>query len=209
MQRISQRVETINWGDFKNNTTVHDYIEINQKNSIKNAKLKYEVNLLSSLSKYETSCLIKFFIQAETLFESWGIPNMDSKTGLFYNMPIKHIEAPIQYSRALLSYDQGQNPKEMQFNFLSNLKNKRFKQIQKIVGAYQGKERLNHNQLLDAFHIWCTEHNKCDYFLTLDFKLIKMVSNCQSQQIMVNLITPSKLIKKLNNKIALCDEIDL
>jgi len=82
--------------------------------------------------------LIRFFIQAETLFESWGIPNMDSNTGLFYDMTIKHIDAPIQYSRTILSYDQTQNPKEMQFNFLSNINNKRFKKLLELIRVKKG-----------------------------------------------------------------------
>ncbi|OGP41631.1 MAG: hypothetical protein A2090_06470 [Deltaproteobacteria bacterium GWD2_42_10] len=84
----------------------------------------------------------------------------------------------------------------MQFNFLSSIKNKRFLELQKMTGAYQGAKKLNRNQLLDAFHIWCAEHNKCDYFLTLDFKLVNVIRR-QKGATLSELVTPSELMNKL------------
>jgi hypothetical protein len=45
----------------------------------------------------------------------------------------------------------------------------------RITGAYQGTKKTNRNSLLDAFHLWCAEHNNCDFFLSPDFRLARMI----------------------------------
>jgi hypothetical protein len=72
--------------------------------------------------------------------------------------------------------------------------------LQKLTGAYQGPGRLNRNQLLDAFHLWCAEYNHCDYFLTLDFNLSK-IANKQKRRFPTEIVKPSELIERigLNN----------
>ena len=54
--------------------------------------------------------------------------------------------------------------KEEQFNFLRSLQHDRFPELQRNTGAYQGEAEINRNQLLDAFHLWCSEHNACGFF---------------------------------------------
>jgi predicted nucleic acid-binding protein len=49
------------------------------------------------------------------------------------------------------------------------------------------------NQLLDAFHLWSAEAAGCDYFLTLDFKLIKMMNQAPSST-PVRIVRPSELL---------------
>jgi hypothetical protein len=115
-------------------------------------------------------------------------------TGRFYGTPIESAVSPVQYSRVMIGY-YNQDPKKMQFDFLSGLKHIRFNELQRMTGAYQGPGKLHQNQLLDAFHIWCAEHNVCDFFLTLDFKLIRVVSSSRNRTI--RLVKPSELLKHL------------
>ena len=88
------------------------------------------------------------------------------------------VEAPITYSRVV--FGGPSDFRVLQFDFLAKLKSQRFVELQRVTGAYQGDRGLNRHQLLDAFHLWCAEHNRCDYFLTLDFKLIRMLRSRQS-----------------------------
>ena len=157
--------------------------------------MKDEAELLPTLAGLGKEGEIKYCIQIETLFESWGIPNMDSTTGNFYGAPVEHVEAPVKYGRVLIGGNQ--DAKKMQFDFLSGLNHKRFTELQKLTGAYQGPGKLNRNQLLDAFHMWCAEHNECKYFLTLDFKLIRMVANSRTCIPKVELVRPSELLNKI------------
>jgi len=197
LPRLKPKKQIINWGGIEQNVTVHDFVEINPNENITNPELKTEAALLPNLAELGKNGTVRFLIQVETLLESWGIPNMDSKSGKFYGTPIEHVEAPVQYGRIMFCGNQ--DSKEMQFDFLSRLNNMRFKELQKIVGAYQGPGKLNRNQLLDAFHVWCAEHHECDYFLTLDFKLIRIVANGGAERVQVNLVRPSELIMQLKN----------
>ncbi|MDP3013228.1 MAG: hypothetical protein Q8M92_03235 [Candidatus Subteraquimicrobiales bacterium] len=194
LPRLRPRKQVINWGGKEFETTVHDYIRVNPNDSIGNNKLKSEVELLPTLAEAGKRGEVQYVLQMETLFESWGIPKMDSETGTFYDAPYEHAEAPIKYSRVLIGF--GLDARNMQFNFLSSIKKKRFLELQKMTGAYQGAEKLRRNQLLDAFHIWCAEHNKCDYFLTLDFKLVNVIRR-QKRAPLSEVVTPSELMNKL------------
>jgi hypothetical protein len=76
---------------------------------------------------------------------------------------------------------------------LRKLEHKRFRDLQRITGAYQGEGKPNRNQLLDAFHLWCAEHNGSDFFLSLDFKLAKIIERSISKP-MVAVVRPSQLL---------------
>jgi len=195
LPRLRPRKQTINWGGRFHEVTVHDFVRVNPNDFIDNAELKAEAELLPTLAEAGKRGKVKYVIQMETLFESWGIPKMDSETGKFYGAPYEDVEAPIKYSRVLLGFNR--DAREMQFSFLSSIRNARFIELQKMTGAYQGPGKLNRNQLLDAFHIWCAEHNKCDYFLTLDFKLLNVLRK-QNPHPLVELVKPSELVEKID-----------
>lgn len=197
LSRLKPRMQKINWGDIEQEIVVHDFVDINPNDNIKNSDLKSEAEILSSLANLGKQGLVRYLIQMEAELESWGIPNMDSKFGRFYGAPLEHIEAPVIYSRVIAG-GLG-DPKAMQHEFLSGLKHDRFKEIQKITGAYQGEREANRNQLLDAFHIWCAEYGGCDYFLTMDFKLIRVISNNRNSNLSVKLLRPSELLSAIEN----------
>jgi hypothetical protein len=194
LPRLRPRKQTINWGGRVHEVTVHDFVRVNPNDLIDNPELKAETELLPTLAEAGKRGEVKYVIQMETLFESCGIPKMDSETGKFYGTPYQDVDAPIKYSRVLLGFNR--DAREMQFSFLSSIKDKRFIELQKMTGAYQGPGKLNRNQLLDAFHIWCAEHNKCDYLLTLDFRLVNVLRK-QNQHPLVEVVKPSELVKKI------------
>jgi len=197
LPRLKPRSQKINWGGVEHEVIVHDFVDTNPNNNINNPELKREADILPELAKLGKNGLVKYVIQMEAKLESWGIPNMDSKSGRFYGAPLEQIDAPVIYSRVIaggLSH-----PKDMQYEFLSSLKHKRFIELQKITGAYQGKKKANRNQLLDAFYIWCAEHSGCDYFLTMDFKLIRVVLNNTHSNLSVKLVRPSELLSEFGN----------
>jgi hypothetical protein len=76
----------------------------------------------------------------------------------------------------------------------SSINDKRFIELQRACGAFQGHIKPpNHNQLLDAFHIWCAEFAGCSYFLTLDFKLMRVLSKSKAKT-QLRLVRPSELL---------------
>jgi hypothetical protein len=195
LQRMVPRRQTLNWGGQVHEVVVHDLVDLNPNENITNPDLKAEAVLLPRLADLAATNQVEYVIQTETLFESWGLPNMDSSTGKFYGAPYKVVEAPITYSRILIGGHE--DSAEMQFNFLKSIRAERFLELQRITGAYQGEGELNRNQLLDAFHLWCAEHKKCDYFLTLDFKLIRVLGNNRNKQLPVRAVRPSELLTAL------------
>lgn len=194
LPRLLPREKTINWGGKYQKIIVYTFSYINPNDAIANNNLKNEISLLTTLAEAGKHGEVKYVVQDETIFECWGLPKMDSRTGIFYGTPIEHVEAPIEYSR-VLNGPIG-DAKCLQFSFLSSIKNSRFLKLQKMTGAYQGPGKLNRNQLLDAFHIWCAEHNKCDFFLTLDLKLVNMLRGKKPYPL-VEVVKPSELINKI------------
>jgi hypothetical protein len=112
---------------------------------------------------------------------------MDSTTGNLFRDHLEIVSPPVKYGRILFG---GIDYKRAQFNFLLSLKHKRFLELQRITGAYQGKGKFDRNQLLDAFHLWCAEHNSCDFFLSLDFKQAKIIEKAKSK-LPVPVVRPS------------------
>jgi hypothetical protein len=149
LPRLRPRQQTITWGDIIQEATVHDFIEVDPNEKIQNQELKNEAELLPKLAELGKKGAVRYCIQVEALLESWGIPNMDSRTGKFYGAPVEQVEAPVKYGRVIIGGNR--DAKEMQFNFLSGLNHKRFTELQELTGAYQGPGKLNRNQLLECF----------------------------------------------------------
>jgi len=191
LPRLLPRNQRINWGGRVHEITVYESVYINPNLSIKNPDLKAEAELLPKLAESGKLGQVSFVIQTETLVESWGLPKMDSTTGRFYGAPYQTVEAPIEYGRVV--FGGPSDFKVLQFDFLVKLKSRRFLELQRFTGAYQGDRGQNRNQLLDAFHLWCAEYNRCDYFLTLDFKLIRMLRSRESA-VRVRVVRPSELL---------------
>jgi hypothetical protein len=126
--RLRPRKQTINWGGRVHEVTLHDFVRVNPNDLIDNVELKAEAELLPALAEAGKRGEVKYAIQMETLFESWGIPKMDSEAGKFYGTPCEDVEAPVNYSRVLLGFNR--DAKEMQFSFLSSIKNARFLDLQ-------------------------------------------------------------------------------
>lgn len=191
LPRLRPRTETINWGDTSQEVDVYDLVDVNPNDAISNPELRREVELLPQVAALGTNSLINFVSQVETEIETWGLPNLDSRDGAFYGATITSIDAPVTYGRVVIG--AGIGAKEEQFRFLASISAERFLELQRITGAYQGPGKLQRNQLLDAWHIWCAEHYGCDYFLTLDFKLQRVVARSR-RAVNIRLTKPSELI---------------
>jgi len=194
--RLFPREQTVNWGHTQ---SVHKYYEmgyLNPNDQIKDADLKKEAELLKPISEYIKKGSIKAVSNIETIFETFSIPNMGSEEGSLYGSEIMPCPCPVTYQRILVGGKK--SAKELQFDFISKLKNPRFLEIQKVVGAYQGQGKIQMNQMLDAFALWCAEHNGCSGFLTLDFKLARVVRSDPKARIKIPIMRPSELISLIN-----------
>ena len=193
LRRYVGRTETLQWGPLEISDVVYQEQLLNPNEGIQNIELKAEAELLPSVAAMGIGGRARFVISAEARYEQWGLPNLDSETGMFYGAAVADVGAPVEYSRVLggLGFDGGAE----QLRFLSALSSLRFLELQKATGAYQGDKPRNRNQLLDAFHLWCAEHNGCEFFLTMDFKLIRVFSSSRTIS-PVRLVKPSELLRQ-------------
>ena len=83
--------------------------------------------------------------------------------------------------------------------FLGRVTHPRFLELQKATGAFQGADRPpNRNQFLDAFHIWSAEVAEADYLLTLDAKMVRLVTDHPRYPPKVPCTTPGALVRRLD-----------
>lgn len=188
---FKEKSSNLKWGDKVIENKIY---ELTNKN--KNIEKLTDKELLNNIKKIENifdNKLLEFYMNLETKIEVMRILSKVNNL----NIKINDAKAPIIYSRTLFSYKE--EDKKLQIDFLKNIHNQRFLDIQKVVGAYQGKKEINENQLLDAWHLWCAEYNKCDYFLTIDCKLKRIIDNSKNFFMDVKVVTPKILLDNLNN----------
>lgn len=167
---------------------------INPNERITDPDLKKQADLLPQIAELAKSGKFELLLDREADYESWGLPHMNSATGLFYDAPVSEAERPLKYGRILVG--MGIPAEEWAKQFLTSIQNKRFRNLAKILGAYQGENKYNLNQLRDAYYVWSAEHNNCEYMLTMDFKLIRMISQDRKHDVRVKVVRPSELLEQ-------------
>lgn len=185
---------TVNWGGTDLQANIYEPHTVNDLHKIKNDVQKRDALILCMLAYAGISELLKFYIHREVDLESWGLPGMASPSGRFFGCPLHEAPDPASpQSRIIAGGDKGF--KQHSLDFLSSIKHPRFEELTKMTGAYQGRSRpLNINQALDAYHIWCAESAKINYFLTMDYKLIRVVTLSKIET-SVKIVTPDHLLR--------------
>ncbi len=191
--RLIPTLQHVRWGKIEDWVTVYSRVETDTRREIKDENLRVEIGYLRLISDAGKAGRARFFMNNETVLESWGLPGIwDTMDGDSFQ-PIEYAPAPVNYGRVIMGV--GMDTKRAQQEFIASLPHPRLAQLKKWTGASQGKS-TNRNQLLDAFHIWCAEYNGCTYFLTLDLKLIRSLTPHFSR-IGTLPIQPSRLAKTL------------
>jgi hypothetical protein len=186
--------QNIKWGPIEESVTVYELVETDELSSWKSAEQRNQGRTLRLIADASRCEKLRLLMNSETQIESWGLPGLHSAEGVFFGAEIVDAPAPFQFSRVIASVHR--NMKNLQFDFLKTIQHKRFLELQKITGAFQGERGTNRNQLLDAFHLWCAEYNSCHYFLTMDLKLAKAVENSK-RSFGVPIVTPIQLADEL------------
>lgn len=178
---------------------IYEHRYINPNDAITNPDLKTEAELLPRIAELAKRRDLELLLDDEANLESWGVKNMDSAGGLFFDAPIKDAEPPLSYERIL--FGGGVSARERVKRFLIGINDKRFIELSKVLGGYQGSNNYNLNQLRDAYYVWSAEHNSCEYMLTMDFKLIKMIQLDRKQRVKVRVVRPSELLEEVGRRI--------
>jgi hypothetical protein len=185
---------TVNWGGAEFIAEIYEPHTVNSIGKIKDKVLKRDAVFLGMLAYAGVSEWIEFCIHREVDMETWGLPGMASPSGRFFGCTIREVPDPIApQSRIIVGGNK--KFKEHILDFVCSIEHPRFVELTKMTGAYQGESKpLNLNQALDAYHIWCAESAKMDYFLTMDYKLQKVVGRSKIKT-SVKVVTPDQLLR--------------
>lgn len=169
---------------------------LNPNEGIRNTAHRQEAELLQSVAEAVKSGHLEAVTEQEVLVESWGIPGSDSVTGQFYGASVSMVTGHA-YSVRSICGNRFETAKEAQRSFLVGIEDPRYIELRKATGAWQGDNEPSLNQMADAFHVWCAECTGCDYFLTLDYRLIRMVMGHKYRPKTMKLVKPSTLLQEL------------
>jgi hypothetical protein len=191
------RQQRLNWAGREIELTVHDFGTRREVDLLPEGELRQEALLLRRVAEEARDRRCRLVTQAEVVHETWTLPWV--RGAQLYDVEIEWVDAPLEYSRILgrvvpsAPNERRNDMKESTIEFLSSVDYPRFKQLQIACGAAQGN-RVNENQLIDAFHVWSAESAGAEYFLTLDFKLIRCVRTHKRFPPSVKLVKPSELL---------------
>jgi len=177
--------------------------------------LSEQIEWLPTIAKKSELKNIQLYSYPELRNESWHRSVINKIGFIFADIEIMEVDSAIERSyfqqsdldlhlkktriidfyKSLLNFDPSKADfslpvfKRLPPDMVNNLKNiDRFKTICKGVSD---------NQLLDAFHLWSAETNDMDYFLTVDRKFIRVMTQSKSIDLPCLPISPSQLMEKL------------
>lgn len=186
----------INWGGQEFEAIWHKPYTKNSILKIKNNLQRKDAVFLPILAHAGIIGHIKFIDSVEILMESAGLPGMASASGKFFGCPVERVKTPVDSTRVWLG--GGRSADEWANSFVKAIHHPRYLELCKLTGAYQGQDcPLNLNQALDALHIWTAEAAYADAFLTMDYKLIKMIQNGRKKRVSLKAVSPGELLKDL------------
>jgi len=196
----------IKWGGIEQRVVLHERYTTNDLLKIKNDTQMRDAALLSMLAYAGISERLKFHAHREVYLESWGLPGIVSQSGRFFGCPIYQVEDPVWQQGRMIAGGP-KKPNEYTLEFLSGIDDPRYIELTKMTGAYQGAKRpMNLNQALDAYHIWCAESSEMNYFLTMDYKLQRIVEGSKIKTA-VAIKTPKQLLSAVLPGFGILDAI--
>jgi hypothetical protein len=166
------RQQSVRWGATQVDVVVHDMAFANQNVAyLRNNRDAFNNRLHNRfVARFAKDGHNELLLSEEVLFEAMGLPRVDFS---FYGAPRTVVGSPVPHGGLVL--DASRN--DYLFDALRSIESRRFRELQKLTGAFQGNSNSpNRNQLLDAFHLWCAECAGADYFLTHDTKLVDVWS---------------------------------
>lgn len=197
-----------NWNGEDYEGKIYEHYTANDINKIKNDTQKRDAVFLGILAYAGISGSLEYFIHREVDLELWGLPGTSSPSGRFFDCPLSKIQDPFPPKERIV-FGGEKKFREHTLDFLSSIQEPRYLEITKMTGAFQGAGRSLHlNQALDAYFIWCAECAGLEYFLTMDYKLIKVVASSK-RETAVKLITPEGLLRDLSFRLGFFGSISL
>lgn len=217
MQGARKR-QTLNWGGSEQTIEIVGYTRKPLPNKSEAWK-REQVECLPTLGRMARQNCISLYTYQETIFEGWkragsfpsihlgnvfegiNIEKVDAavERSYFFQMELgQYIEkqSVVEFCEWLLAIDAntileviGNIPKEFPPFLLNNLRNlERFRELCR---------GLSTHQYPDALHLWTAEVNDTQYFLTIDRKFIRVMTESKNLELPCRPISPSQLLDEL------------
>lgn len=195
--------QKLNWGGIEQTVLIHNPVLVNdnwkQFFRDNNKTRLWDSICTRFMAAFEKKGIIELCWHTETIWEHAGLKRTLNLNGKFHGAELKHVGNPFPYSRIIVGGNEI-NRIDHQFEFYKSIKNNRYNELKRVTNVHaQVKENRIKNQMADAFHILCAEKSECDHFVTIDYNLEKSVRK-STVKTLVNITTPSKLIKQLITK---------
>ena len=183
-------VQSVLWGGREHSVTISALVETRPIEKLRGQRRTYcdarRIRFIETLAKAR---LIRAFWHFETKWE------FSSRRPMNQSMPpltryLSAVVAPVRYERLLSP--AWLNPGDPQLEFLREIADERYAQWKRASNVLPGT-KAEKNQLLDAFYLWTAEHNRCDYFLTMDYKLIATIARSGLES-RLRLIAPTEFL---------------
>lgn len=188
-----RRVE-IEWGEVKSKTIVYEPAYELTSDRLNDNRQRRDCSAVLVFCHAAKMNMVELCTTIEVELERAGLPRQESATGLLYGAEVKFVD---KYSSRIIIGSHG-SVRELQERYLASIKAPRFLEICKATGAYQGRGApLNRNQALDAYHLWCAEEAKVEYFVTMDYRLINHLKRNNKFRSKVNIVSPSDLVNEI------------
>lgn len=185
--------QTVNWGELEDTVQVFKPYTVSHLDRIKSDTQFRDSVSIPFLAKAGILGYAEFVKTTHVTHEAAGLPWMASATGVFFGCQITNVADPIGAKRMLLG--GGRSADEWTDLFVNSISERRYLEICRVTGAFQGDNKpLQRNQALDAFHIWSAEVAGADLFLTMDYKLSRMVKKDTKNRIQIPVVTPNQAI---------------
>ncbi len=176
----------LEYGNYPGSASFLGYRDPNEKLP---EHMAVEIRALRELIKKHAAEL-SFKTSIEVFLETMRCTTIGEKQSIFDGVQITPVKTPIQLDRPLINRSED-------ILIFSQIKHARFLELQKATGAFQG-ETIDENQLIDTLHIWTAENNLCDFFLTLDLKLVRQVQGHKKHPPRIVVASPSLLLGRLS-----------
>ncbi len=192
---------SVNWGGTTFMSTSYPRYEVWDKRiNIRNRELLKESLAIQLLARFDRLPTVHFLQQYETQLETKYMPGASVP---LFGAKVLSAGNPIPYARALSGFGASS-----QSEFVEKVNHSRLRYFQKLVGVQKGMgEKRRRAQILDAWHLWCAEYNQCAFFLTMDFKLVRMLQKAGSAKASsqpptpVRAVKPSELLDELKESV--------
>lgn len=180
--------------------TLYDLVDEDPTSGRQDEPLRTEINRLPRVAELARRGDIELLTHMESIVEFLGIHLISAgRSSELLQAGVTSVKDPIQYSRIIAAPFLGISAEALQIQFLKDLKHRRYLELQRASGAYQG-DHVNENGLLDAFHNWCAEETGATHFLTTDFKLLRAVRNHRTYRPRVRVVSPSELLAEIDRE---------